>query len=192
MAALATVVLAGCGSSGGAPVSTSTSAATTPDPSSPVASVVSTSSVAAPPTAVGLPTQSPSVVERHLARPAGARAVDFATCAAPAGVVLLYMKNQIFASGIRAVQLTQLPGLARLADQDHSAVAKARRTFLADGYPASFPIVHDLDAILAADAAVARDARATRLDAMPNDYVARSTADAQYGHDTRSPSICPT
>src|SRR5262249_22662375 len=125
-------------------------------------------------------------------RPTGARPVDFGSCGAAAGVVLLYIKNQIFNSDDREVQMAQLPGLGQLADQDRGDVEKGRRAFLAAGYSPSFVIVKDLDAVAAADMQLGRAARANDLDSIPAGYLARTGAEAQFAQDTRARTICPT
>ena len=188
-AALAVSVLASCSSDGG---SGSTSTPPTRANGSSTASSSAPPSISPPPAqAVARPTGSPTAVNRHLTRPAGAKAVDFKTCSAPGGVVQFFMEHVLFSTSDRAQQLQLVPQVAEGARDDAAAATKSRRTFLADGYGENFPVVRDLDALLAFYPKMIKASNAGNLDAMPALYTELSRLLAQYGQDTAARSICP-
>jgi hypothetical protein len=176
----AALLAAGCGSSSGgrAPSSSATPGSRT------------SSATASSPEPIGLPVQaSPTPVERAITRPPGAKIVDFATCIAPATVVPDALRSQIFNSSDRAEQQSQLSQLPQLVGPQLHDVRKARTTWLADGYPAGFPVVRDLDGFIAVYEQFLKVARTGNLDAVPGLYLRLVKVNAQYGADAGN-SVC--
>lgn len=175
----ATVLVAGCSSSGvAAPTST-------PAPGSRTQPATATS-----PEPIGLPVQaSPTPVKRTITRPAGAKMVDFATCIAPVTVVPDALRSQIFNSSDRGEQQAQLSQLPQLVNPQLHDVRKARATWLADGYPPHFAVVRDLDGFIAVYEQFLKAARSRNLDAVPGLYLRLLKVNAQYGADAGN-SVC--
>ncbi|HZC69206.1 MAG TPA: hypothetical protein VE442_00790 [Jatrophihabitans sp.] len=178
IALLGLALVGGCTSSGGA------------TPSSPPPSTSSQSVTTPSDTPIALPAGSPTPAERTLHRPAGATIVSFHTCITPSNIVILYIKNQIFGTGELDLQLSQLPGAGRLAGSERRRIGKARKTWLADGYPAKFPMVRELDSLIEIYTKIIAAAKAKNLDPLPDLYVRLEKVDGQYSADTGSPSVC--
>lgn len=141
-------------------------------------------------TPVALPiSPSPTPVERTLKRPPGATIVDLHTCGGPIGVLGIFIRNQIFAAPDVSAQLIQLAGAARLARGERRTVEKDRRIWLRDGYPASFPVVRELDTYIDVYTKIIAAARAKDLNPLPDLYLKFEEVDTQYASDT-GPSVC--
>lgn len=174
--ALGTAV--GCGSGGSAAKG------------SPTAPVPGTTTASVSPSPVSMPVDtSPTPVRRTVRRPAGARPVDFTTCITPSNVVSLYLRDQVFGTGDRAVQEQQLGDIGGLLDPQLAKTRQARHTWLTDGYPANFPVVRDLDGFIATYVRLQRAAGTKDVGAVPDLYIELNTVIAQYGADTRG-GVC--
>jgi hypothetical protein len=184
-ALLGLALAAGCSSSGATPTTAPPSRSSTPPTSTP-----------APPTTpsqtpVALPvTPSPTPVERKIARPAGAKIVDFRTCITPSNIVILFLQNQFFAAPDLSLQLIQLQGAGRLAAAERKRLEKARRVWLRDGYPASYPMVRELDTFIDIYTKVSAAAKARNVEPLPGLYLRLLKVDAQYGADSGTRSVC--
>jgi hypothetical protein len=179
---LALALGAACSSGGGAAPSSSSPPHTSP---------ASTTTTPPPsPSAVTLPVGSPTPVQRTLHRPAGATVVGFDTCIAPSNIVILYIKNQVFGTAEADLQLSQLPGAGKLAGSERRRISKARRVWLAHGYPAGFTIVRELDSLIDIYTKIIAAAKAGDLDPLPRLYVRLEKVEGQYGADSGSPSVC--
>jgi hypothetical protein len=139
---------------------------------------------------VGLPVQpSPTPIKRTLRRPAGAKVVDFGTCIAPTNVVGLYLKQQILEAPQRSIQEMQLADLPTLLNSEFRNVRKAHATWLADGYPAGFPVVKDIDGFIAVYSKLQNAVRTKDLEAVPTLYLRLTKVIAQYDADAGAP-VC--
>lgn len=181
-ALLGVALTAGCSGSGGAAPPRSSPHSTTSPGSTPT-------STAAPPSQapVGLPVGSPTPIKRSVTRPAGAKIVDYRTCTDPAGYLVdLYLKNEVFSQSDRTLQDQQLADIGGLLGPQLRKTQHARATWLADGYPASFPVVRDLDGLISVYDKLHKAARTKDLDAVPHLYTELMTVDAQYRTDANN------
>jgi hypothetical protein len=178
-AVLGIALLAGCGSSGGTAPSSSAQGTNPPLTSSPVS--------AEP---VSLPVgPSPTPIRRSVNRPAGARVVPYETCSVVTDIVALYLRNQIFDASSRDAQVEQLAGISPLLNPQIRQFRKARATWLRLGYPSSFPVVRDLDSMLASYTKIRDAAGSKDVDALPAIYTDLQKAAGQYFADTNA-KIC--
>jgi hypothetical protein len=178
-AVLCIALLTGCGSGGATAPSSSVLETNPPISSSPVS--------AEPVSLPGGP--SPTPIRRTVKRPAGAQVVPYETCSVVTDIVALYLRNQIFAAGSRDAQVDQLRGIGPLLDPQIRKFRKARATWLQLGYPTSFPVVRDLDAMLADYTKIHQAAASKDVDPLPAIYTDLQKAAGQYFADT-NPGVC--
>jgi hypothetical protein len=184
-ALLVAVSLAGCTSSSHGP-----RPLTSPVSSRPPSSSTSTPKPA--PSAVVLPAApNPTPIKRRLIRPPGATLVDFESCIEVNNAVLVAMKKGVFGTRDRAEQSAQLHNLLGgfAAEEGHTA-EKSRRAWLRDGYPASFPVVRDIDEHIAIYRQITAAAKTNDLEALPNLYLRLRKAVAQYTADIDDNNLC--
>jgi hypothetical protein len=149
-----------------------------------------TSPVSAGPSLITLPLgASPAPVKRTLTRPPGAKVVDFSTCIDPTNIVLLYLERQIFDADDVRTQLQQLANIDGLLNPELKLIRKARATWLADGYPADFPTVKELDGYISIYGQLHTAAAQRDLTPVPRLYRELQKVDGQYGADA-GPTVC--
>jgi hypothetical protein len=172
----------GCSSSGPGGSPSSGSASTS--------AAAVTSPVSAGPSLITLPLgASPAPVNRTLTRPPGAKVVDIETCIKPTNIVLLYLQQQIFGADDVAVQLQQLESIDGLLNPQLKLIRQARATWLADGYPAGFATVKELDAYISIYEQLHTAAARRDLTPVPRLYRELQKVDGQYAADT-GPTVC--
>jgi hypothetical protein len=149
-----------------------------------------TSAVSAGPSLITLPLgASPAPVNRTLTRPPGAKVVDIATCIKPTNIVLLYLDRQIFGADDVTRQLQQLENIDGLLTPELKLIRQARATWLADGYPADFPTVKELDGYISIYGQLHTAAARRDLSPVPRLYRDLQKVDGQYAADT-GPTVC--
>jgi hypothetical protein len=94
-----------------------------------------------------------------------------------------YLRKQIFDNGDRSVQEQQFAHIGDLVTPQLKTVRQARSTWLADGYPASFPVVRDLDDYIAIYEKFLKAAKTDDLDAVPHLHTELNKINAQYNAD---------
>jgi hypothetical protein len=181
------ITLAGCSSSGGPGAGTSTATGSGPA-SVPGSTPASAGAPASSP--VMSPTAAPSVTKRKVTRPAGARTPDFADCTGTTSFVTSLIEREIFAQLDRAAQTAALTTIGKVATSDKRTISKARRGWVADGYPAGFAVVQDLDGYLDAYTALERAGAAGDVDAVPGIYLHIKSLDEQFDNDVNSAGLC--
>lgn len=182
-AMLGLALVAGCSSGSGA-APTSNPPATSQQP-------VSTPPTTASQTPVGLPiAPSPTPIDRKITRPPGAPPIDAHTCDVGIDAMEPFLKQVFFTAPTLSLQLIQLRGAGRLAATERRRVEKARRVWLRDGYPPSFPVVRDLDTYIDIYNKIIAAAKARNLNPLPDLYLRLQKVEAQYGVDADR-SVCP-
>jgi hypothetical protein len=180
-------VAAGCSSSGpsgshrssGPPVS-SDPASTPAAPSSPTAGSA---------TPVASPTAQPSVTSRAVTKPAGATDPGFTACGATS--TLIYNDLGLMFTGPTVQSQVQLlPAVAADAQATVKGLASGRKDWLAHGWPASSPLVQDLDRLATLFDQAGTAAAMQNLAPLPQLYVDIKSAQQQFFADSKSAGVC--
>ena len=187
-AALSSALLSSaCSSNGGAAPSVTSAVGSTSIPSRPPAS--------ASPTSVALPSPSSTATESHLHRPAGARQLSSHVCL---DVIFqiggLAQSMEIvfagFAQNSPTVAMYNYATLPRVEARDRAALPKLRKAWLRAGYPATFPTVRDIDAMINAADRLFAAARKKDITPLPRIYLDYNSALHQYENDANH-ALCP-
>jgi hypothetical protein len=187
-AALSTALLIGaCSSSGGAAPSLTPSVGSTSSPSNPPTS--------ASPTSVALPSPSSTATESHLHRPAGASQLSSHVCLDvifKIGGIAQSMEIVFagFKQGVPSVAVYNYGTIPRVEARDRAALPKLRQAWLRAGYPATFPTVRDIDAMINAADRLFAAARKKDITPLPQIYLDYNSALHQYENDANH-ALCP-
>jgi hypothetical protein len=189
------LALTGCSGGSGGAVDTSPPpirTAPTSEPSTPPATPSSAAAdgPATSPTPVASPTAPITATRRKVTRPAGARDPDVATCIAVADLLLDVIRDKIWLATTRDEQVAGLVEVGELAAHNGQQLRKARNTWRADGYPAGFPVVHDLDRLIDLYGQVYKAGQTGDVEAVPGLYTRIEIARKQINADLNSAKLC--